>query len=111
MDGDIGAWLLKGVITVVVTSLAFAVRGLFTRLREAEARVVALEKTPPPCDAAGRAAQADLQAFKLCVAEHYVRRDDYATQMAGALTRLDAIGVMVARLEERSRLQEADRAL
>lgn len=101
MDGEISAWIAKGVISCVIVSLGFAVRGLFSRLREAEARIVAIEKTPPPCDAAGREAKAELQDFKLCVAEHYVRRDDYITTQSRIMGLQEAHGIALARLEER----------
>lgn len=117
MNGDIGAWLLKGVISVVVVSLGIAVRGLFARLRDAEARLAVIEAIPAPCDAAGRAAQAELAEFRgeaqrelqdlrLSVAEHYIRRDDYVAQMGLVTSKLDAIGVMVARMDERMKSRE-----
>ena len=106
MDGEIGSWIVKGVISCVIVSLGFAVRGLFHRLRDTEARVVVLEKTPAPCDAAGREAKAQLQDFKLCVAENYIRRGDYVPQMAQLNNKVDAIGVMVARIEERNRIED-----
>lgn len=107
MDGDIGAWIVKGVIGCVIVSLGIAVRGLFSRLRETEARVVAIEKAPAPCDAAGREAQAQVQDLRLCMAEHYIRRDDYVAQMGLVTSKLDAIGVMVARMDERMKTHEA----
>ncbi len=124
MDGELGTSIVRAFIGVVVGGLGWVVRGLFTRVRTLEAqsaareeRVAALEKEPAPSDATARQAQEDargakeeLQKFKLCVAERYVRRDDYVTQMAGVLTRLDAIGVMVARVDERMKIHERSNA-
>ena len=106
MEGELATLLVRGVVGTVIAGLGFAVRGLFARARQLESEVAALKARPLPNDEAGRAAAAALQQLKLDIAERYIRRDDYVTQMAGVATKLDSIGVMVARLDERFRLQE-----
>ena len=51
----------------------------------------------------GMATKEDLNAHREKVAENYVRRDDYVPQVTQMNVKLDAIGGMVARLDERSR--------
>ena len=51
----------------------------------------------------GLATKEDLNAHREKVAENYVRRDDYVPQITQMNVKLDAIGGMVARLDERSR--------
>lgn len=45
----------------------------------------------------------ELTAHREKVAENYVRREDYVPQITQVIERLDGIGQMVARLEERSK--------
>ena len=102
MDAELGQIIVRAVVGVVITGLGFAVRGLFVRMRTAEAGLAALGKP----DKAGQVAREELQKFKLCVAETYVRRDDYVMQMGGVIQKLDSIGTMVSRLDEWRRIQE-----
>lgn len=106
MDPETGAWLARIVAGVIVAGLGVAIRNLFVRVRHNESAVAVLSNRPVANDKAGTEAKEDLQKFKLCVAENYVRRDDYVAQMAGVLTKLDAIGVMVARVDERMRIHD-----
>lgn len=68
-------------------------------------------------DAAGASEIARLEkalaSYRLCVAEHYVRRDDYVHQMSIVGVKLDGIGerqssqqAMLERLDERSQRWE-----
>ena len=106
MDPGLSAWILKGVISCVIVSLGFAMRTLFGRVRAAESEIAVLQNRPAPTDAAGREAKGELQTFKLCVAENYIRRGDYIPQMSQLNHKVDAIGVMVARIDERNRIAE-----
>lgn len=104
MEGELATVLVRSTVGAVIAGLGFAIRSLFVRMRTAEARVKVLEETRPAPDTAGREALAELQQFKLCVAENYIRRDDYIPQVTTLITRVDAIGVMVARVDERFRI-------
>ena len=104
VDGELATIIVRAVIGVVITGLGFAMRGLFVRLREAESEIAVLKNQPAPTDKAGREAMEALQRFKLCVAESYIRRDDYVPQMALVTTKLDGIGGMVMRVDERTKL-------
>ena len=104
MDPETTVWLGRIVAATIVSGLGIAIRNLFVRTRNSERAIAVLNARPVASDKAGTEAREDLQKFKLCVAEGYVRRDDYVAQMAGVLTKLDAIGVMVARVDERVRI-------
>ena len=49
------------------------------------------------------ATKEELNAHREKVAENYVRREDYVPQLTQMTIKLDAIGQMVARLDERSK--------
>lgn len=118
---DLPALLATTLVGVVASGLAVAVRLAFQRLREAEARqaeirarLATVEGRP---DGVG-AEQLRTQAAELreCMAERYVRRDDYVTHIAGVSSRLDAQGgmlleqrAMLVRVEERIRGMEGGR--
>ena len=105
--GDVEAWILRALVGACIAAAA----GLFARVRRneirhagMEPRLAAVEARPA---AGGDAAELreDLHAHRLHVAETYVRRDDYVALTTTVLTRLDSLGVMVARIDERERLR------
>ena len=106
MDAEFASWMAKAVMGGLITATGFALRTLFTRVRSAESEIAVLKERPSASDKVAREAKEELQRFKLCVAEGYVRRDDYVAQTAGIITRLDSIGTTVARLDERERMRE-----
>ena len=106
VDPEAATWLVRIAAGVIISGLGVAVRGMFVRVRTAEAKVAVLESRPPSSDAAGKTALGEVQALKLCLAQHYVRRDDYVMQMTGVIQKLDSIGTMVSRLDEWRRIQE-----
>ena len=101
MEGELISWLVKGTLAAVIGGLGIALRNLFSRMREAESGLAVLNREPGTSTTAE-----DLQTFKLRVAENYVRRDDYVQQLAGVLARLDGIGKVVVRVEERQKAFE-----
>ena len=106
MEGELGAIIVRTLVGVVITGLGFAIRSLFVRARELQVKVATLESRPAPDNSEARKAREELQALRLCIAERYTLRDDYVSQMAGVLTRLDGIGTIVARVEERQKAHE-----
>ena len=82
MEDNLLTWILSTALMAVFGTMGAAVRSLFLRLR-------AIER--------------EERDFRICVAENYVRRDDYVPQMSGVNIRLDSIGTMVARIDERTR--------
>ncbi len=50
-----------------------------------------------------RQIEKDLQALRLHIAEHYVRRDDWITTQSRVIGLLEAHSIALARLEERAR--------
>lgn len=111
MEADLATWVLRALIA----TLAAAVAGLFARLRAvereravADTRIQALEARPTAHSDATEMREA-VHALRLHVAERYVRADGYVAQMTGLCTRIDGIGVMVARLDERLRVNDGDR--
>lgn len=88
-------WLIKTVI-----GNASRVDGLATR-EDVAAHQEKVDGLASKVD--GFATKEDLNAHREKVAENYVRRDDYVPQVTQMNVKLDAIGGMVARLDERSR--------
>ena len=97
VDGELGQWLVKGVISTVLVSLGFVMRGLFGRMREAEAKLAKIEDRPDLT----REIDAKIADIRLCMAENYVRRDDHVTTNSRIIGLLEDHGVALARLEER----------
>lgn len=106
MGDDWVAWTLKWGLTAGLTGISVLLRGLFVRVRHLESQVMALDARPPSDDAAAQKAMAQVQDLRLAVAEHYVRRDDYIPQISEVLSRLDGIGTIVTRVEERQMAHE-----
>ena len=100
------------ILLAVAGACIAAVGGLFARVRRNEVRHVAMEPRLSAVEArpsgAGDVAEVreELHAHRLHVSETYVRRDDYVALTATVLTRLDSLGVMVARIDERERLRD-----
>ena len=104
-------------IRILAAAGAAAFTGMIMLLqwqRRVASRVVALE-TYVGTDGEGGLAQvrADqaglnqaLQDHRLCVAETYVRREDYVQQTSLILSKLDAQAALLARLDERSKRWE-----
>ena len=103
---------MDGLLEVDGTVVA-ACAGLFARVRRneqahaaLEPRLAALERAVaarPAPDTGVAPLRDEMHAFRLHVAEDYVRRADYVTVTSTVLTRLDAMAVMVARIDERVR--------
>ena len=111
MEGDLATWIVRALIAALVA----AVGGLFARLRVvereravADTRIQALEAQPTAHSEAAEMREA-IHVLRLHVAEHYVRADGYVAQMTGLCARIDGIGVMVARLDERLRVGDGGR--
>ncbi len=91
MSSEVAAWIVGGLVTVVMAILGQAVRTAFVRLRELEARE-------------GR----DLAEFKLHVTQTYIARDDWVpmtSRIIGMLEdhgkSLSSHGERLARIDER----------
>ena len=107
MEADVTSWIGRGVVGLLI----MAVGGLFARLRSverdraaADVRIEKLEQRPVPSSGPATKVHDELREFQIGVAENYVRRNDYIQQTAGILQRLDAVGTMTARIDERTRL-------
>ena len=113
MRVDLPTLLATTLIGVLASGIGVAVRVAFQRLRESEARQAAIlarlvtveGRSEGVDDAQLRALAAEMRE---CMAERYVRRDDYVTHTAGVASRLDALSLvlaeqraMLARVEER----------
>lgn len=88
-------WLIKTVIGNASTVEGLATHDEIASLREK------VDGLASKLDAL--ASKDDLNAHREKIAENYVRRDDYVPQVTQMNVKLDAIGGMVARLDERSR--------
>ena len=106
MEADLATPIVRALIGAIICGLGVSVRTLFVRMREAESALAVLRVRESGSDESGRAALEQVQQLRLAVAEAYVRRDDYVMQMASVATKLDSIGVMVARVDERMRVHE-----
>ena len=103
---DAEAWQSFAGVVGVVFFLGAAVVGL-RRLGLLGPRAAASAPAPatPAPDAAALECIADLESelakLRLCMAENYVRRDDYITNQSRVIGLLEAHSVMLGRLEER----------
>lgn len=106
---DAGAWESFAGVAGVVIFLGAAVVGL-RRLGLLGGRpATSAQANPPtPAQAADKEALARVEAvekaladLRLCIAENYVRRDDYITNESRVIGLLENHSVMLARLEER----------
>lgn len=99
-------WLIEGAVLAALGLIGAAIGRMFIRLRQVEARnaadnqrIASLEKNlgqiPQLLDA--------VHKIRLCIAENYVRRDDYVQQVSMVLTKLDALATTVARVDERTK--------
>ena len=107
MTPEVADWILRA----VAVALVGAVVGLFARLRTvergravADTRIQSLEGRPSDHPEVVKLHQM-VHDLRLHLAEHYVRSDGYVAQMTGICTRIDGIGVMVARIDEWRRTQ------
>lgn len=99
---DIEVWVARAVIGALVTGAVIAL----ARMRALERNQAVLTKTVGRLEKQDTGAGA-VQELRICIAENYVRREDYVPQMSGINAKLDSIGAMVARLDERSRGERA----
>ena len=106
---DAAAWeSFAGVAGVIIFlgAAAFALRRL--GLLGARPAATAQASAPPPAPTAdeeirGRieAVESAISELRLCMAENYVRRDDYITNQSRMIGLLESHSVMLGRLEER----------
>ncbi|MCY4407656.1 MAG: hypothetical protein OXC15_14900 [Rhodospirillaceae bacterium] len=103
------AWQAFGGVLVVVIFLGAAAVGA-RRLGLLGARPAASAPAPAPAPAPeadtalpGRVAalESEIANLRLCMAENYVRRDDYITNQSRMIGLLESHSVMLGRLEER----------
>lgn len=107
MDHEWTAWALKWALTAGLTGVAVVLRALFVRVRSLESSHAAIEaRLAAGGDSRVEPLRQELQALRLEVAQSYVRRDDYVTQVSEVLGRLDGIGTIVTRVEERQKAHE-----
>lgn len=106
--GEVEAWILRGLVGACIAAAA----GLFARVRRnelrdasMEPRLAAVEARPSGGEGVAEVRE-EMHTLRLHVAETCVRRDDYVTLTATVLARLDSLGVMVARIDERERMRE-----
>ncbi len=90
-------WVARAVVVATVG----AVTTLFVRLRRVEAENAVIEETVRQI--AGSNVGEELHKLRLCIAESYVRRDDYVQQLSLIQSKLDSLGTLVARVDERTR--------
>lgn len=80
-------------LTALVGAVGWLIRAVLANATRTT-RLIAAEET--------MASKEDLHRIELAVADKYVRRDDYVPQITLNNSKLDAIGQMVARLDDRS---------
>ena len=97
------AWEAFAGVVGVIIFLGAAVVGL-RRLGFLGGKAAASAQAPAP-DAAlvarVKALEDAIAALRLCMAENYVRRDDYITNQSRVIGLLETHSVMLGRLEER----------
>lgn len=105
---DTLVWLAGIVGSFVIGGIIRSVFALFRRVREAEKHVGKLEERIDGLDGGAAVGELErqLQEHRLCVAETYVRREDYVPQMSLIAAKLDAQAVTLGRLDERTRQWE-----
>ena len=97
------AWQAFGGVVAVLIFLGAGVIAL-RRLGFLGARPVASTPAPAPDTALQKrvaALESELANLRLCMAENYVRRDDYITNQSRVIGLLEAHSVMLGRLDER----------
>ena len=113
---EIDVWIMRAALAAVIAACV----GLFVRLRKVETgRAVADERIDKLQGRDGGvgaiadlrvqldAARREVHEHRLCVAEHYVRRDDWVPTTSRVICLLEDHTRMLARLDERTRARGA----
>ena len=93
METEFISWVMRGLVLLTMGGVG----GLFAWQKKISSEVAVIQSELGDDNASSK----DITELKLCVAETYVRRDDYIQQVSLVGQKLDSNALLLTRVDER----------